>query len=648
MIFVRYSRFNHRMKYYLLFLLSFITSLAHAQHYDPDKVNPKAVKLHEDAFVKLHEGLFNEAIPMLQKAVSIDPNYLEAYLSLAGVYGETKKYQLSVDTYEKAKSIDSVFFKVYNLSYSINLAGLGRFEDALAATNTFLSIPGLSERSIKSGNYRKRCYEFAIAYAKKYALSNYVFAPVNLGDSVNSPKSEYYPAVTIDDSLLVFTRRGEGFREDFMQSKQKADHYTKAELIAGDINVEPSKGAITVSPDGEWMIFAGNFSGGGYGNFDLFISLYTPDGWSEPENLGPNINTEFWESSPSISPDKRVLYFSSDRPGGFGGKDLYMSIRQPNGKFGKAINMGEKINSAGDDLAPYIHVDNQTLYYTSDGLPGYGGSDLFVIRKGPDGEWSVPQNLGYPINTIENEGSLAVSADGLTAYYASDRSDSRGGLDLYKFDLREDIRPYRTLYVKGKVFDQQTKKGLPSSVELTDNSNNNTLMKIQTDELGEYFITLPTGKKYTFTVNRKGYLFYSELYDLSTKQADSTYNKDIPLQPVALNASVVLKNIQFESNSFTLQPVSLIELDKLLQVLNENPTMFIEISGHTDNVGKPEDNLKLSANRAKAVADYLLSKGIGIQRIAYKGYGQTKPIADNSTEAGRAKNRRTEFMVTKL
>ncbi|MBC7588298.1 MAG: OmpA family protein, partial [Chitinophagaceae bacterium] len=325
-----------------------------------------------------------------------------------------------------------------------------------------------------------------------------------------------------------------------------------------------------------------------------------------------------------------------------------MSIRQPNGKFGEAINMGSSINTLGDELAPYIHADNQTLYFTSDGLQGYGGTDLFVMRKLPNGNWDLPQNLGYPINTINDEGSFAVNAEGSTAYYASDRADSRGGLDLYKFILRNDIRPFKTLYVKGKVLDKKTSRGLPSSVELIDNSNNKALMKIQTDELGEYFITLPFGKDYTFTVNRKGYLYYTELYELKNKQADSVYKKDIFLNAIELNANVVLKNIQFETNAYKLLSVSLVELDKLLQVMNENPSLKLEISGHTDNIGKAEDNIKLSANRAKAVVDYLIGNGIALNRLTYKGYGASRPIGDNNTEIGRAKNRRTVFMIVGL
>jgi len=310
--------------------------------------------------------------------------------------------------------------------------------------------------------------------------------------------------------------------------------------------------------------------------------------------------------------------------------------------------MGPFINTIGDETAPYMHADNQSFYFTSDGLPGYGGTDLFICRRDANGDFSKPENLGYPINTIENEGSICISSNGLTAYYASDRADTRGGLDLYTFSLREDIRPHKTLFVKGKVFDAKTNKGLPCAVELIDNSNNKALMRIQTDELGKYYIPLPSGKDYTFTVNRKGYLFYSELYELSKNQSDSTYQKDIALQPVELNTITAFKNIQFQTNSYQLLPVSLIELDKLLQVLNDNPAVKIQINGHTDNTGKESDNLILSTNRAKSVVDYLVSKGIDLKRLSFKGYGSSKPLADNVSEEGRSKNRRTEFEITGL
>lgn len=637
------------MKLFLVIAVLCIASFGFSQSYHPDQIKPKALDKYDEAIVLLKEEQIKEAIPVLKECIILDSNFVDAYLSLGAAYGQLKLYQESVRLYEKAKAKDSIYFKVYQLPYAINVAGLGQFDRALNIVDEFLHIPKISDRSINAAKYRKKCFEFAIDYQKKHPnQDSYHFNPINLGDSVNSIYAEYYPTVTVSDNILVFTRAGEHMREDFMESSISKKGFSLAKPIDGDINIEPKKGAITSSQDGDWILFAGQFSGQGFGNYDIYKSVYTPKGWSEPENLGANINTEFWESSPSLSPDNRVLFFSSNRPGGYGGKDLYVSYRNADGKWTPARNMGPEINTKGDELAPFIHPDNQTLYYTSDGLPGYGGSDIYLLRKDPAGNWGIPENIGYPINTIENEGSLAVSADGLTAYYASDRADSRGNLDLYQFEMRPDIRPFRTLYVKGFVTDHKTGKGLPSSVELFDNDNNKALMKVQTNEKGEYFITLPTGRDYTFTVNRKGYLFYSEQYHLSKKEADSTYQKNIPLQPVELHANFVFNNILFKNNSYELPSAAYIELDKLLQVLNENPSIKLEISGHTDNVGKQEDNLLLSTNRAKAIVDYLNSKGIDTKRLTYKGYGASKPIADNSTDAGKAKNRRTAFTVTDL
>lgn len=633
------------MKHLIVIATILFSSSVFAQAYNPDKVNKKAIPIYQKAIEHLGYGEYKEAITTLEKCIAIDKNYVDAYLSLAGAYGELKNYKAAITNYEIAKEKDSAYFKVYNLPYSINLAGEGRFEEALAAVNTFATIPNLGERSLKSLKYRKDCYTFAINYQQKHPNKNYIFNPINLGDSINSERSEYFPSLTVNDSLLVFTRREGGGEYFYKANITNPNVLPKAEKIAGDINDEPFKGAISVSADGEWMIFAGNIGNNSHDNFDLYICYATPTGWSEPQNLGTNINTGFWESAPSLSPDKRVLYFSSNRPGGYGGADLYVSYRDEKGKWSKAINMGPDVNTLGDETAPYIHADNQTLYFTSSGLQGYGGTDIFVMRKSFGGTWSLPENLGYPINTIENEGSLAVAPNGVNAYYASDRSDTRGGLDLYKFDLREDVQPYKTLYVKGFVYDKNTSKGLPSNVELIDNNTGKTLMNVQTDETGFYFVTLPVKKDYTFAVNRKGYLYYSKLYELSSKIADSIYKEDIYLQPIELNKITTFKNIQFETNAYKLKDISKIELDKLLQLLNENPTIKIEVSGHTDNVGKAEDNLKLSTNRAKAVVDYLIEKGIAAQRLQYKGFGATKPLADNATETGKSLNRRTEFTI---
>lgn len=628
---------------FLFFPLLFSAVAASAQ-YDQTKINKKAVEAYNKALEKAQDGKYSDAIEALKEAIQRDGKYIDAYLSLAGIYGELKDRPMSLATYEKAFSLDSNYTSEYRLPYSINLAATGQFQKAYDIINALLAHPKIGPNAKKSAEYRKRTYQFALDFEKTNTQKNYVFAPQNLGAQINTKESEYSASITIDGERLIFTRRLGGTNEDFFGSIKKDNNWSMAQALPGDINTPMSEGAQNISQDGEWLVFTGCHRPAGIGGCDLYISYLTKDGWSEAINLGNKINSEAWDSQPSLSPDKRSLYFTSTRPGGFGGSDLYVSHLGANGQWGKPENLGPQINTAGDEGSPFIHADNQTLYFSSNTLPGYGEEDLFLVRKQGE-KWGIPQNLGYPINTINRESTLFIAADAKTAYYSSDRSDSRGGIDIYTFELREDIRPAKTLWVKGKVYDQNTGAGLPSAVELIDLATKQTLSKVQTDETGNYLITLPTGKDYAFNVARRGYLFYSDNYSLTGKAPDSVYKNDIPLQPLAANAVVVLKNIFFDFAKWALKNESQIELDRLVQLLHENPTVKIQIEGHTDAIGSPADNLKLSENRAKSVVAYLVSKGIAGTRLSAKGFGASKAVADNNTEEGRAQNRRTELKV---
>ena len=632
-------------KLLLLFLFSSFFLQSRSQGYDPQKVNHKAIDIYMLAINKARNGDYGSAIKMINESLKIEPNYLDAYLSLGGIYADMNDYQNSVSNFEKAFAIDSAFAKDYYLPYSISLAGCGRFQDALNAVNIFLSAPKLNDRSIKAGEFRKKTYQFAIDYAQSNPEKNYVFAPKNLGDSINTSDLEYFPSLTIDGKKLIFTKRIKN-KESFYESDRVNGTWGKAFPLNGKINSDQfNVGAQNISQDGQWLVFTGCNFPQGNGSCDLYISYLTKNGWSEPQNLGWDVNTEFWESTPSLSPDKRDLYFSSDRPGGYGGRDIWVAHRTEKG-WSKPENLGPEINTAGDESTPFIHADNQTLYFNSSGLPGYSEKpDLFVTRKQPDGKWSKPENLGYPINTIGDEGSMIVDADGKTAYYSSDKIDSKGGLDIYTFELRKDLRPLKTLWAKGKVYDKKTGAGLPSTLLLTDVNSQQTVSRLQTDEDGNYLITLPVGKNYAFNVHRKGYLFYSQNFDMSSISSDSVYNIDIPLEPIEVNAKVILKNVFFDTKKTELKPESISELDNVVRLMNENPNMKILISGFTDNVGTPADNLKLSNGRALSVVNYLVAKGVKKDRLSYKGFGETNPVATNDTEEGRAINRRTEMRV---
>jgi outer membrane protein OmpA-like peptidoglycan-associated protein/tetratricopeptide (TPR) repeat protein len=625
--------------------LILIPCTPHAQWYNPEKVSKKAKVIYFEAYDLASEGAYIKSLKKLDQAIKIYPNYVEAFLSRAGIYADLKYYDSSVHNFEIAFSLDSIFCSEYLLPYSISLAGIGKFDEALIKATHFLNNEDLNEQSKRSANYRISTYLFAIDYKKNHPVDDYNFELINLGDSINSNALEYYPSLTIDGKKMIFTRRVKD-DEDFYESEWSNNKWSKAISAPGKINTNLNEGAQNISQDGNWLIFTGCNYPEGFGSCDLYISYKTKNGgWSEAENLGSTINTSAWESAPSLSPDKKDLYFSSTRTGGYGARDLWVTHRLQNGKWSTPENLGPDVNTPGDESCPFMHSDNQTIYFNSNGHKGYGTTDLFLTRKDTSNHWGKPENLGYPINTIDDEGSVIVAADGITAYCASDRKEKNAGLDLYTFKLRRDIQASKTLWVNGNVFDINTKQGLPCTITLTELNSAKQISNIQTDETGNFLITLPTNKNYSLNINRKGYLFYSDNFSLIDNKLDSFFNLKIPLQPIEKGAAVILKNIFFDSNSDLLKKESEIELDKFVSLLNENPNLKIQVNGHTDNVGKKIDNQKLSLNRANAVVKYFVSKGIKAIRLTAVGFGDTKPIADNHSEQGKNNNRRTEINV---
>lgn len=630
------------MRGYILFLLLTIGFSAAAQQYNPDKISKKNRSIYDKALSFAEDLRYTDALNLINTALDNDPFFLEARLSKAGILGELKLYRQAAEEYKIALDADQDFCREYLLPYSINLAGAGEFEKALQALEAFMGIRGLNESSIQSAAYRKRNLLFALQQQKKTGAS-LPLAVVNAGNAINSSFSEYFPSMTVDGGRLVWTRRVSDLNEDFYTCQQKEGVWQMGTPMPGEINTPMKEGAQQISQDGKWLVFAGQYPDS-YGRFDLYLSVLTENGWSPRENLGERINSEFWESSPCLSPDKRELYFSSDRPGGFGGIDIYVSRRMANGRWSLPENLGPAINTTGDESSPFLHADNETLYFSSNGLQGYGGADLFKAKRGPQGFGEV-QNLGYPVNTIDNEGSLFVTADGTTAWMASNRADSRGGLDIYYFNLPEAIRPVTTSWVRGKVYDSITGNGLMGEVELVDLDTKQLVAQVMTDEDGRYLCTVPCERRYAFMVNKKGYLFHSQQVFVNKIEGSTGFTQDIPLMPIRTGISTVLHNVLFETGRYNLLPESVVELDKLVALMKERPGLKIEISGHTDNTGLESANVELSSLRAKAVADYIVSKGIAVSQLTSKGYGSSMPVADNNTPEGRQLNRRTAFMI---
>jgi outer membrane protein OmpA-like peptidoglycan-associated protein len=446
--------------------------------------------------------------------------------------------------------------------------------------------------------------------------------------------------------MLFFMRKLNIRREDFYTSTLTTNGFTKAKLLEDSINFADKKGSVSFLPDMQTLYFAADYPEQGYGRYDIYKSIKAGTHWTTPKNLGHNVNNDYWDSAPSISPDGNALYFSSNRPGGLGGIDLFVAFKNEKGGWEEAMNLGPQINTSGDEQTPFIHADNNSLYFSSTGWPGYGGADFFVAHQKIDGNWTTPLNLGYPINTFDNEGSIAVASNGVDAYIASDRSDSRGGLDIYKVTLSKATRANKKFFLKGLIKDATTKKTITAIVNLVDPADQSSFTKIEVDSSGQFIFALPY-------IDSVGISITSSFHeDANTTITSASFDKDnISKQEFYLSAikkqfTQTFKNVLFASDAARLLPGSEKELNELVAYLIAQPTATILIEGHTDNTGDANKNKILSLSRAKSIAQFLMEHKILAQRITTIGYGDTKPIASNDTEQGRQQNRRTSFTIS--
>jgi len=625
---------------------------SYCQEYYTTK-NTEAIELYKGSFELYKGGNDASAAKNLRQAIGLDSNFVEAYMLLSEIYTDHKKYDDVLKTYRTAvrrngDALPECYFYLGNAeNYFKN------YENAKKALDKYLSFSKINKTLKKTAeDMLVRC-DFILN-----AMNNPVpFVPKNMGHNINTEYDEYLPALTADEQTLVITAKvpkkqmkpGETDprQEDFFISTSTGGTWSKAVSIGTEINTPQNEGAQTISADGMYLYFTACNRRNGYGQCDIFFSKKSGDRWSKPMNLGNSVNTAHWESQPSISSNGKTLYFISTRPGGYGNTDIWRSTKQKDGTWSPPVNLGPEINTKKAELSPFIHSDNQTLYFASKGLTGMGGFDIFVTRKDKDGRWQKPENLGYPINTAADENSLIVNAKGDKAYFAGDRPGGYGGIDLYEFDLDEKLRPVSTTYMKGVVFDAETNDKLEAQFELIDLETAEVVIQAYSDKsTGRFLVCLPTNKNYALNVSREGYLFYSGNFSLKDSHDDSKpFHKDVPLQPIQVGETVILKNIFFDTDKYDLKSESIAELNKLITFLKDNPAVKIEIRGHTDNQGSEEHNTLLSDNRAKAVYNYLTENSVNKTRLSYKGYGEKQPIATNDTPEGRAINRRTEFKI---
>lgn len=646
------------MRYFILSAIYMVLYLqASGQIVTPETASKKARKYFDTGIQKAIGGDTEGAIVAFVAAVEAEPQFITAFIYGGDAYQQAEQHQNAKQFYEQAIELQADYDVGVYLKIAKSEQMLMQYSEALDHLQIFLSNPDIVGETRRKANVLLASLEFAID-AVQHPVE---FNPINLGPNVNSEHSEYFPSISADNTFMVFTRNvleeaeqpnGEKvmkLNEDFFITQFIDNNWTPAVNMGKPVNTKLNEGAQNISADGKWLFYTLCNSPDGFGSCDIYYSIKIGDEWTYPENAGRNINSGSWDSQPSVSADGKYLFFASNRPGGLGGADIYVSTMGEDGYWQKPENAGTKINTPEDDKSPFIHPDGRTLYFSSSGLPGMGGSDLYLIRKNPDGEWDTPMNLGYPINTAGDETTLSLSADGNTAYYASNREDALGILDLYSFAVPEVIKPEPVTYVKAIVKDARTQKPLKAEVQLVSLQTNTEILTSFSDEkTGEFLVCLPIGADYGLYTQKKGYLYHSENFSLENVKPNEPFNLEIFLLPVSAGEIITLKNIFFETGSAEILPESESELAKTIDLLRTNTSITIRINGHTDNVGTEQANLELSIARALAVKNYLSNAGIPENRLSYAGFGESKPVDTNDTDAGRANNRRTELEIISM
>lgn len=647
--------------------------------------NKKAIALFEEGRAepgksvdpKTHGPNYAAGIALLEKALEKDPNFWEAHMVEAEMYEELNQPYQAIEHYRKAIAINpnptsggAVYFYLGTLEYTV-----GEYENAVKNLTTFTQAKGAHPENIARAKQLIDDCSFAIEAMKNPTQ----FKPVNLGPGVNTKDPEYFPTITVDGKTLLFTRLIDDKRvkgpyqkqEDFYVSNLSTfNTWETAVPMPKNINTVNNEGAPTISADGRNLIFVAcsDESGINYGenrkgkgSCDLFYTKRLGNQWIDPMNLPGAINTGNWESQPSLSADGKTLYFvrkvmsRNGRPD----SDIYFSTLKEDGSWDTPVRLPNTINTPYMEESVLIHPDGKTLYFSSQGHPGMGGLDIFVSRMNEKGEWGKPENLGYPINTSADENSLLVSADGEIAFFASDREGGFGDLDIYYFIMPEKFRPVKTLYFDGLVFDAVTNKPLPGKFSLVNIKTGVEVIKSEADQVnGTFTVSLPLNEEYALSVSYPGYTFFSQNFNMTLADNQESFHMDVPMNPIDPSGpATALRNVFFDLGKATLRPESYVELNKLRDLLKTNPTIKIEIGGHTDTRGDAADNLKLSDARAKSVKDYLIQQGIEASRLSSKGYGESMPIfsdeaiakmtKESEKEKAHQENRRTEYKILK-
>lgn len=628
-----------------------VASCAGAQKITPrGTTSKKAYTLFGEALKAKDILEYEKALDLLDKALSKDEEYIDALDLKGNILSAMKRYDEAKAAFQQILRLNPDHIYALTDLSKIHFT-LNEYDDCLRILNQLLPLVGVGDKRVEV------LQDIEKAKFAKYAYNHPVpFDPVNVGPLVNTEQEEYFPGLDIEEKTLYFTRRDASLmiynqNEDlFVSELQVRDDelmWGQSKNLGRPVNTRENEGAFSASPDGKFLFFTACSREGGVGRCDIWMTTRENGKWTEPVNVGKPVNSREWESQPSISADGITLYFASNRPGGYGGTDIWYSTKTDEG-WGYPVNLGPEINTQGDEQFPFIHNDGKTLYFTSEGLPGMGKSDIFLTRL-ENGKWGIPKNLGYPINTGEDEWNFIVNRKGNKAYFSSSGIEpSYGGMDIYSIDLYVDARPKRTSYVHGVVYDIKTNKRIKADIELFSLATGERVTQTYSDPMnGSFILNLPANNEYALEARASGYLFHSENFSLTQASLDKPYELKIGLKPIQVEETMVMQNVLFEVDKWDLKQESYVELDILVNFLTQNPGLHIEIGGHTDNTGSESHNKDLSHNRAKSVYDYLIFKGIDASRLTYNGYGSSVSVATNDTPEGRRQNRRTEVKIMK-
>nr|WP_320000625.1 OmpA family protein [uncultured Draconibacterium sp.] len=608
--------------------------------------NKRTDKLFEEARKYYVEDNYQAAIETTDKILQKNTEYAPAHLLLAEIYKDIDSSRLEIRHLTKAVELDDNPLIDFRLGEAFYKQGM--YSEALSFYEKYKENKNIPEKR----QFLLACKIASCRFALNSIENPVAFEPTNLGDEINTTNDEYWPTPSLDGKHLVFTRLmkdGARPQEDFFMAEIDSFNWDNA-VPMSEVNTSDNEGAQTLSADAKILFFTACNRGDGLGSCDIYFSRLVEGKWIEPQNAGAPLNTSSWEGQPSLSSDNRYLYFSSNRPGGKGQKDIWRIAfdgfsAEGKPQWGKPENM-EALNTSGDEISPFIHANNHNFYFASDTHVGMGGLDLFTAEINEKGQVENLKNMGYPINTYKDDMGLTISSIGNVAYFSSAR-ESDNGLDIFSFNLDRGLQPRPVTYIKAKVTNKSTTQPVMADIELVNlNSAVEEPRMEKADENGQIMLALPVGRNYAFNVSEDGFMFYSQSMRLADENSlTDPFILNIELEPIEVGAEMDLHNIYYETDSFAILTQSEPELQKLVSFLKNNSGLKVEIQGHTDSSGNSESNLELSKLRAKSVVDYLVENGIDGSRLQSEGYGDTKPVATNETVEGRRLNRRTTIKI---